>query len=87
MLQEKCNESLARQMQHHPSLAMLEDRSLHDGQSTVGGSVSGTPRASVAPSAGGTKLKLTFGGGGGGASASNGVTTNGTVSGAGSGAE
>ena len=75
---------MAKQLQDHPALASLEDKSTMDGQSTVGGSASGTPRASVAP-AGGTKLKLTFGGGGG--ASSNGMATNGTVSGAGSGAD
>ena len=51
-----------------------------DGDSTAAGSSVGTPRASMAP-AGGTKLRLNFGGG------SNGITTNGTTSGAGSGME
>ncbi|RMD41458.1 hypothetical protein DV735_g3639, partial [Chaetothyriales sp. CBS 134920] len=79
IIEESCNEALAKQLQDHPSLALLEDKSNHDGQSTVG-SATATPRASVAPSVS-TKLKLTFGGG------SNGVGTNGTASATGSGAE
>ncbi|RMZ89529.1 hypothetical protein DV736_g3244, partial [Chaetothyriales sp. CBS 134916] len=80
IIEEKCNGALAKQLQDHPSLVLLEDKSNHDGQSTVG-SATATPRASVAPSTG-TKLKLTFGSG-----ASNGVATNGTTSATGSGAE
>lgn len=55
--QNQCNDLIAKQMQDHPNLA-----SLGDGQddSVAGGSATGTPRASAAPS-GGTKLRLTLG--------------------------
>jgi len=78
--QNHCNQAIAKQLHEHPNLASLEDKSLQDGHSTGVGSSLGTPRASVAP-VGGTKLRLTLGGG------SNGVTTNGTTSGAASGTE
>ncbi|KAI1617508.1 adenosinetriphosphatase [Exophiala viscosa] len=79
-IENYCNEAIARQISHNPNLATIGDRSGQDGDSTAAGSSAGTPRASVAP-AGGTKLRLTLG------AVSNGFGTNGTTSGAGSGAE
>ncbi|EXJ75567.1 uncharacterized protein A1O5_00073 [Cladophialophora psammophila CBS 110553] len=75
-IENHCNEMIARQVADNPSLG---DRLL-DGDSTAAASSAGTPRGSVAP-AGGTKLRLTLG------TSSNGIATNGTTSGAASGAE
>jgi hypothetical protein len=69
---------IAKQMAENP---LLVASGQHDGDSTAAASSNNTPRASVAP-AGGTKLKLNFGGG-----MSNGFGTNGTTSGAGSGVD
>lgn len=67
---------MKEQLDSHPNLAELEDNSYQDEQSTTAMSSTGTPRPS-GPSQ--TKLKLTFITNGRG---SNGVTTNGTNSGA-----
>lgn len=57
LIQTQCNELIAKQMQAHPNLAALGDG---QDDSIAGGSATGTPRASAAPS-GGTKLRLTLG--------------------------
>ncbi|EXJ79776.1 adenosinetriphosphatase [Capronia epimyces CBS 606.96] len=79
-IENHCNEAIAKQIAQHPGLALSGDRGAHDGESTAAGSATGTPRGSVAPT-GGTKLRLTLGAGG------NGISTNGTTSGAASGTE
>ncbi|ETI22965.1 hypothetical protein G647_04761 [Cladophialophora carrionii CBS 160.54] len=76
VIENHCNQMIAKQIAENP---ILGERVPQDGDSTAAASSAGTPRGSVAP-VGGTKLRLTLGG-------SNGVATNGTTSGAGSGAE
>lgn len=55
--QNSSSELIAKQLQSNPALAALGDG---QDDSVAGGSATGTPRASVAPS-GGTKLRLTMG--------------------------
>ena len=75
-VQAACEKAIKEQLDLHPNLAELEDNSYQDEQSTAAVSSTGTPHPS-GPSQ--TKLKLTFTANG---RASNGVTTNGTDSGA-----
>lgn len=56
-MQKKCAEMIAQQQSEHPGLLTLGKG---DAASTDAGSSLGTPRPSVPPSAGGTKLKLNF---------------------------
>ncbi|KAK5097674.1 transcriptional regulator [Exophiala xenobiotica] len=57
MIEKKCAEMIAQQQNEHPGLLTLGKG---DAASTDAGSSLGTPRPSVPPSAGGTKLKLNF---------------------------
>ncbi|KAK5951433.1 transcriptional regulator [Knufia fluminis] len=57
MIEKKCAEMIAQQQSEHPGLLTLGKG---DAASTDAGSSLGTPRPSVPPSAGGTKLKLNF---------------------------
>lgn len=77
--QRHCHEMIAKVIKENGNLGQIGERAM-DGESTAAASSVDTPRGSAAP-VGGTRLRLTLGGG------SNGVGTNGTTSGAGSGAE